>query len=305
VAFATAALGALPALAVAASLKPASLEVPETAAACHRAAFRLLIDVGHTSEAPGAVSARGVDEYDFNLTLANELAKALRTQGFIETTVMITQGASRPALLARVAKINQVVPNLMLSIHHDSVPDRFLETFQYDDKPHRFSDRFAGHSIFVSASNAHYAASVLFARLMGKEMKEHGLHYTPHYTEPFMGERRRVLIDSENGVYRYDQLLVLKNTHVPSVLLEAGSIINREEEWKLHLPQYRAPIVASIVEAVDRYCRLKPPAATTVAEMPEHLIVDAPIKVAAVKKHRHVKSAAKAKMTRLAHAGRK
>jgi len=307
VALAAAALAAPPASAASLALN-ASLAVPDTAPACRRDAFRLLIDVGHTSEAPGAVSARGVDEYDFNLTLANELVSALRAQGFAETTVMITRGPSRPALLARVARINQIAPDLVLSIHHDSVPDRFLETFEYGDKPHRFSDRFSGHSIFVSASNRRYAASVLFARLIGREMKERGLRYTPHYTEKFMGERRRVLIDSENGVYRYDQLLVLKNTHVPSVLLEAGSIINREEEWKLHLPKYRAPILAAIAQALESYCRLKPPEASAVAAMPEHLIVDAPAKVATVRKHRPTKAvaaAAKPAVTRLAHAGRK
>lgn len=299
--------------AVHAPLHLAALQVPEGAPACNRDTFRLLIDVGHTSEAPGAVSARGVDEYQFNLTLANELERFLRDKGFERTSVMITQGASHPALMARVARINQLMPNLMLSIHHDSVPDRFLETFEYADKPHRFSDRFSGHSIFVSASGAQYATSVLFARLMGKEMKAQGLHYTPHYVEKFMGDRQRILIDAENGVYRYDQLLVLKNTHVPSVLLEAGSIINREDEWKLHLPMYRAPIIAAIANAVDEFCRIKPPAQTHVAaaEIPEHIIVTAASKAKpAAKKHRATKIAArvgakKVAATRLAHAGKK
>jgi N-acetylmuramoyl-L-alanine amidase. len=48
-----------------------------------------------------------------------------------------------------------------------------------------------------------------------------------------MGSRRRLLVDPEAGVYRYDQLIVLRQTHVPAVLLEAGSIINRNEELLL------------------------------------------------------------------------
>ena len=38
--------------------------------ACNRAEFRVIIDVGHTAEVPGATSARGQWEYDFNLRLA-------------------------------------------------------------------------------------------------------------------------------------------------------------------------------------------------------------------------------------------
>ena len=45
-----------------------------------------------------------------------------------------------------------------------------------------------------------------------------------------MGARRRHLVDAETGVYRYDQLLILRTARMPSVLLEAGSIINRDEE---------------------------------------------------------------------------
>jgi hypothetical protein len=102
---------------------------------------------------------------------------------------------------------------------------------------------------------------VLFGRIIGNEMKAHGLHYTPHYIEKIMGDRRRELVDAEAGVYRFDQLLVLKQTRVPAVLLEAGSIINRAEEWQLRLPRYRAQITSAVADAVDLYCKFHPPTA--------------------------------------------
>ena len=37
-----------------------------------------------------------------------------------------------------------------------------------------------------------------------------------------MGSRRRDLVDPEAGVYRYDKLIVLRETTMPAVLLEAG-----------------------------------------------------------------------------------
>src|SRR5438132_1616940 len=39
---------------------------------CDRAAFRLVLDVGHTAQVPGGTSARGVHEFDFNLPLTRK-----------------------------------------------------------------------------------------------------------------------------------------------------------------------------------------------------------------------------------------
>ena len=47
------------------------------AAHCQRAAFRVVVDVGHTVDVPGAISARGVPEYAFNLQLGQDVNQAL------------------------------------------------------------------------------------------------------------------------------------------------------------------------------------------------------------------------------------
>ena len=57
---------------------------------CARSAFRLLIDVGHTATSPGADSARGVPEYEFNLKLADVIAQSLRDAGFDKTVRLVT-----------------------------------------------------------------------------------------------------------------------------------------------------------------------------------------------------------------------
>ena len=46
-------------------------------AKCDRSRFRILVDVGHTAEIPGAMSARGVPEYEFNLKLARAIEREL------------------------------------------------------------------------------------------------------------------------------------------------------------------------------------------------------------------------------------
>jgi len=190
---------------------------------CNRQAFRVVVDVGHTAEVPGAFSARGVPEYEFNLRLAREIERGLIEAGFTRTVLLVTTGPSRPGLFARVTRANHGPADLFLSIHHDSVPNQFKEKWEYEGKEHAYCDRFPGHSIFISNDNVNRAGSLEFAKLLGMQLKARGLRYTPHYTEPFMGNRRRELVDAEAGVYRYDQLIVLKSTHMPAVLLEAGS----------------------------------------------------------------------------------
>lgn len=223
-------------------------------ATCDRADFRLIIDVGHTAESPGATSSRGAKEYDFNLRLATLIHGALVDAGFAKTVLLVTEGKARPSLAKRVDVANRSSADLFLSIHHDSVPAKFLQKWEFDGQEFVYSDRFKGHSIFVSQHNTHAAASVLFGKLLGEQLKARGLIYTPHYTESFMGNRRRTLVDARAGLYRYDQLMVLKDTAMPAVLLEAGSIINRDEELLMGRPEHQAVISAAVVDAVDAFC---------------------------------------------------
>jgi N-acetylmuramoyl-L-alanine amidase len=139
------------------------------------------------------------------------------------------------------------------------VPNKFLQKWEFAGEEHGYSDRFKGHSIFISNDNADRKGSLLFGQLLGREMKARGLKYTPHYVEPFMGNRRRELVDAAAGVYRYDQLIVLRHTRMPAVLLEAGSIINRDEELELRIPQRRALITESVARAVAGFCAQRAP----------------------------------------------
>lgn len=259
---------ALAALSIALSQSLSSFAEGQTAAIapgesksskCNRAKFRVILDVGHTVEEPGAISARGVPEYEFNLRLAQQIERKLLDAGFGKTLLLITGGLAIPGLVQRVATANKSAANLFLSIHHDSVPDAFLENWEFEGKPYHFSDRYKGHSIFVSYENSNRNASMRFGKLLGKELKVRGLKYTPHYTEAIMGSRRRELLDADVGVYRFDQLYVLRATQMPAVLLEAGSIIHRDEELQMNTEERRSLIAAAVLDAVENYCALRSP----------------------------------------------
>src|SRR5262245_2060785 len=171
--------------------EPPDNDVKSEAASCARADFRIALDVGHTATSPGAKSARGADEFDFNLRLAKQIDQALLEAGFVKTVLMVTDGPGRRSMYTRVARANKLSANLLLSIHHGSVPDRFLEKWDYNGKPETFSDRFKGHSIFFSDDNLDPKDSLVFGSMLGQQLKARGLQYTPHYTERFMGRSTR------------------------------------------------------------------------------------------------------------------
>ncbi len=254
---ATACLVILPLLLLGAGRHPArgaGRAPPAKPATCRHSPFRTVVDVGHTVDVPGAISARGVAEYAFNLQLADAVKQALVAAGFDKTVRLVTATAPPKGLIERAALANKMHADLFISIHHNSVPDYLLETWQYEGQQHQFSDRFQGYAIFVSNDNTDRAGSLQFGRFLGKALQARGLQYTPHYVLPLMGNRRRELVDAAAGVYRYDQLIVLRNSRMPAVLLEAGSIVNRQEELELASPQRRELISAAVVAAVEDFC---------------------------------------------------
>jgi N-acetylmuramoyl-L-alanine amidase len=85
-------------------------------------------------------------------------------------------------------------------------------------------------------------------------MKAQGLDYAKQYSQPIMGRYQRELLNRETGVYRYDELIVLRKTRMAAVLLEAGSIINRDEELQMSSPERRNIISSGVVAAMKTYC---------------------------------------------------
>jgi N-acetylmuramoyl-L-alanine amidase len=224
------------------------------AAACEPSKFRIVLDVGHTAESEGATSARNVAEFVFNLRLARRIEEILKAEGFAETRLLLTEGRARPSLARRVAAANDLHANLFLSIHHDSVPNSLLKDWEFEGKRSHFSDRFSGYSVFVSRNNPDFKTSLSFAELVAKEMKAQGLQYARQYTLAIMGRYQHPLLNKETGVYSYDRLVVLKSTRMPAVLLEAGSIINRDEELKMDSPERRGIISSAVAAAAKEFC---------------------------------------------------
>jgi len=230
-----------------------STEGPLKASGCPHPQFSIVLDVGHTAEAGGATSARGAAEFSFNLNLAKRIESALAKAGIGNTYLLIMRGRGHETLVERSNRANRLKPSLFLSIHHDAVQDRHLQKWTYQDRVRDFSDKFAGYSIFVSNENSQAGLSLEAARHLGDELRARGLVFTRHHAEDIRGERRQ-LIDERRGIYRFDHLAVLRNTRAPAVLLEAGVIVNREEELLLASTGHQDKISSAVAAGVVKFC---------------------------------------------------
>jgi len=217
--------------------------------------LRVVVDIGHSLKRPGATSARGRSEYHFNKELGLLLCQRLRENGFPETLCLDDESRDTPP--ARRAKNAKALRGqLLISVHHDAVQPRYLEEWSVDGKKRAFCDRFQGYSLFYSEKNPAAGKSLRLATAIGQELRAAGLAPTLHHAEPIPGENRE-LVDVFHGVYRFDDLLVLKRAAMPAVLLEAGVILDRAEELACQTPERRETVAMAVVRAVQRFLTRK------------------------------------------------
>lgn len=198
------------------------------------AEFVVVLDPGHSPKSPGAVSARGVPEVEFNDRLAAEIARLL---GSIENIrVVLTRGPREElGLKQRVERIHTADPDLVISIHHDSVQPHFLSEWEHAGNRLRYADRFSGFSLFVPEKGYYAEISLMAARLLADHLKAGRQTFSTYHAMKIPGESRKWL-DSRRGIFAGDFLYLARNLRAPFLLLEAGVIVHRKEEARLSDP---------------------------------------------------------------------
>jgi len=214
--------------------------------------YVVAIDVGHTKASPGAISASGRPEYEFNREIARQLEERLKdTNKDGGTTIhpFIISSEKPMALPTRTKIAASKNADLFVSIHHDSAQDQYLEEREVNGKEERFTNEFSGYSVFVSRKNSRYDESLDVARRIGRALQTSGFKFARHHHEQIVGENRP-FADEAAGVYAFDDLVVLKTATMPAVLVECGVIVNPKEEQALLKKDTQATITAAIVRAI-------------------------------------------------------
>lgn len=207
------------------------------AAASAAQAKTVVLDTGHSPSAPGAISASGHGEYAFNLQATDMIAHELQQRG----VHVIRTGHNGRHWPLRSRAAQALAADLFLSVHHDSIQQEWLDQGR--------AGEFAGFAVLVSMKNPQANRSTRCASAIGAAMRHVGERPSLYHATPVKGENRP-LIDRENGVHRFDDLVVLKASPVPAVLLEVGVIINPREERKLADPQFVRQYAGPVADAV-------------------------------------------------------
>src|SRR5258706_16468421 len=140
--------------------------------------------------------------------------------------------------------------DFFISVHHDATQARFQSTWTFEGAQQRYSDRFAGFSLFVSRESRPWRPALKCASTIGAVLVKAGFKPSLYHADPVVGENRP-FADKANGVHYFDHLAVLRHAAMPAVLLEAGVIVNRDEELQLRDAEVRRRMAENVANGIS------------------------------------------------------
>ena len=209
----------------------------------------IALDAGHSIKTQGAISSRGVAEFEFNRQLVLMLDAKFKKRG-VKTTLIGVEGRTED-LASRPRRAKEAGAQLFVSVHHDSAKARFQQNWSFEGKARKFLDeRFRGFSLFVSRNNPQWPLALKCASAVGAQLISQGFKPSRYHADPILGSGRE-FADEANGVHFFDNLGVLRNATMPALLFEAGVIVNRDEETWLAQPATLERIAAAVATGAD------------------------------------------------------
>jgi N-acetylmuramoyl-L-alanine amidase len=178
--------------------------------------LRVCLDPGHNPDS-GAVGPRGLEERHSTLMITYEAKKLLKQKG---ATVSLTHETKGLVLRERHERMDELNPDLLISIHNNSVPDG------QDPRASHGTQTFYLHPWSKPLAEAVHQA--MLKNLETKDLK---------------CIRRNLYIT------RYPKC--------PSILIEPEYIILPDIEKKFLTPEYRQKIAQSIVEGVEEFMKMR------------------------------------------------
>lgn len=207
----------------------------------------VVLDAGHSSESPGARSARGVAEHDFNLAVAQGSRARLVANARVE--VELIDGGARtipPRQRAELAASRHA--SVLVSIHHDAA--HLEDRIPSGDGVNSYSVVARGFSLHVRPDRP---PSVALARLVAARMRSLGFTPSAYHAS------RHPPIDLALGIYARDDLAILNASSVSALILECGFISDRDEERALADAATQARIAEAVAGAIEAFLQLERP----------------------------------------------
>ncbi len=180
----------------------------------------IIIDAGHGGWDPGKTGTAGENEKDINLKIALKLQQYLEQSGAV---VLITRGddtalgsKKKEDMKNRKEIVNESEGDILISIHQNAFP-----------KPSA-----KGGQVFYHNGSE---AGKRLAELIQAKLKEE--------VDPMNTRAAKANTD----------YYILKNTSIPSAIVECGFLSNMEEEQKLNTDEYQEKVAWAIYLGILDY----------------------------------------------------
>lgn len=224
--------------------------------------FTVVIDPGHGGHDPGAVGRRG-KEKNINLSVALKLGKLIGSLD--DTEVIYTRKNDRFVALHERADIaNKAKADLFISIHTNSIASRSSKvsgTETYTLGLHKTQENLevakkenavilieSDYRTRYAGFNPNSSESYIIFEFMQDRNMSQSVNFARQIQHQFRNHARRV----DKGVHQAG-FLVLRETTMPSVLIELGYITNPSEEAYLLSESGSSALAQSIYQAFLKY----------------------------------------------------
>ena len=189
----------------------------------------IFLDPGHGGSDPGAVSG-GVREKDLTLSVYNKVSSKLASLGY---TVLTSRNVDKDVdLVDRAEQANNANADMLLSIHFNAGGRgvaRGIETYYYQATADRVPK--------INKENHNNPERLERSRKLANKVQQNLLYQTG---------------SNDRGVKRAS-FTVLRETSIPSILVELGFIDNPEERNKIKTNEYQERLANGIVDGIVEY----------------------------------------------------
>ena len=189
----------------------------------------IFLDPGHGGSDSGAVE-NGVREKDLTLSVYNKVSSRLASLGY---TVLTSRNTDKDVgLVSRADQANKSNADMFLSIHFNAGGRGTaygIETYYYKHEQ--------GYEPEINKDNHNSPERIEKSRKLANKIQQNLLYKTGAY---------------DRGVRRAS-FAVLRETSIPSILVELGFIDNQEEVNKIKTNEYQEKLADGIVDGIVEY----------------------------------------------------
>lgn len=245
------------------AVKHTNSSAPPTARKNRKRSLVIAVDAGHGGEDPGAIGHGGLQEKRVTLSVAKALASLINKQPGMRA-VLIRKGDYFVPLKKRVALVRRAKADLMISIHADSVSEKWVK----GSSVYTISERGATQDKVAAALAARENASDLIGgvvpghklynkmtqSVLGDMARQDAFNSSQLMAQQVLAEMKRV------GVLKYSKpkrarFAVLGALEVPSVLVEMDYISNPSRERMLSSKKHQQSIAKALLKATRSFLR--------------------------------------------------